>query len=1510
MSATKISKRRLIVVLGMHRSGTSAITKSLELLGVGLGGNLHPAGFDNPKGFWEDRECIAINDSLLMHLDSTYDRLGLAWDEIKTDAQVSELKLRATQLILRKQEENNGIWGFKDPRTCRLLGFWKDVFLALECEVCFVIAVRNPASVTASLATRNDIPPEKSYFLWLQHVLPPLSFMKDARRVVVDYDELLANPYSQLVRISAKLGLVLPEPQSSMVKDFESNFLESGLRHACFTEAELALDSRASTIVFSTYNLLHRLSKDLESLESASVLATLKELNARLIDVRPAFDYINCLENERMSLWQAIAERDKQIVNLNQAVIERDGQIVNLNQAVIERDGQIVNLNQAVIERDGQIVNLNQAVIERDKQIVNLNQAVIERDGQIVNLVAERNHILESTSWKITKPFRFIRSTLVNKPYRLIRKIFSDSARQLWLALPIPTPKKLLLKQNLFNNMPSIFRWSQAYRSWAAMNAPCNVEPDLNANSVGVPASVSDKYVPLHETFPPKDVPVRLIAFYLPQFHAITENNEWWGDGFTEWTNVKPAQPQFDRHYQPHIPGELGYYNLLDASVQQRQIELAKLYGIGGFCFYTYWFAGKLLLEKPLENYLSDRSLSLPFCLCWANENWSRRWDGLDSEVLIAQKHSPDDDLAFITHVSQYLRDERYIRIDGKPLLLVYRPSLLPSAKKTAQRWREWCMLNDIGEIYLAYTQSFETVDPSQYGFDAAIEFPPNNSSPPNITETVKPLNKIFGGIVYDWRIFVERSRNYQKTNYKLFRGVCPSWDNTARRKNNGTVFLNSTPQGYQEWLSNAVTETCSRITNPNERLIFVNAWNEWAEGAHLEPDQRYGYAYLQATRNALTGETYVSGKRQKIVLVAHDAYPHGAQQLVLNLAKTLNQGLGFHVDLVCLGDGPLKIEYAKWATVHDLTGIDARGPEAVNLAKRLYESSIRVALVNTTVSGYFLETLTTQGFECVALIHELRGVLNQLNLHGQAASISTHAKKIVFPAIEVAVSFNDVAPTAPDKIVIRPQGLYKRRGKAKNRAEDRVRLRQKLGLPLGTSIILGAGYADHRKGIDLFVEAGLQLALSNPTARWVWIGHWEQGMQRVVEKKLAKFPAMKDRFIFPGLQSDTDIYYGGADVFALTSREDPFPSVVLEALEAEVPVVAFEGAGGFISLLNEGCGRLVAKDDAQAFARTVGDMLEATQQREELGKRGAMLINERFSFRHYAFDLLDLLGIKINRVSVIVPNYNYAQYLPERLLSIIKQTYPIFEIIFLDDCSMDGSVNVAEKILESTEINYRIIINDKNSGSVFRQWQKGVELASGTHIWIAEADDSCCDSFLTEVIGGFKSPNVILSYCESQQMGEGGEILSKNYLDYVADVDQEQWLRPYVRSGKDEIVHSLSVKNTIPNVSAIVFEKNNIQNLLKEKIEEICSYRIAGDWIAYTLALENGKIAFSPKPLNMHRRHSRGVTIGNLNKLQIEEIRRVQKFVAERHDIPAERGEAARKYIQTLSRQFGLAEN
>ena len=358
-------------------------------------------------------------------------------------------------------------------------------------------------------------------------------------------------------------------------------------------------------------------------------------------------------------------------------------------------------------------------------------------------------------------------------------------------------------------------------------------------------------HVPYRRDNMPSPLPATLIAFYLPQFHAIPENDEWWGKGFTEWRNVSRALPQFYGHMQPRIPADLGFYNLLDGEVMRQQAELASEYGIGAFCFYFYWFAGKTLLEEPVRKWRDDATITLPYCLCWANENWARRWDGRNTDILISQQHSPEDDLRFIAHIGSYLRDTRYLRVEGKPVVLVYRPALMPNPKATARRWREWCLANGIGEIHLAYVQGFERPDPRDIGFDAAVEFPPNMSNPPSIAASQRLINPDFSGDVVDWRVMATDLATRSLPDYTLYPGVNPGWDNEPRRSGKGRIYQHASPRGYEDWLHRTIHARLATAPDTH-RLIFINAWNEWAEGAVLEPDARLGHAWLEATRRAL----------------------------------------------------------------------------------------------------------------------------------------------------------------------------------------------------------------------------------------------------------------------------------------------------------------------------------------------------------------------------------------------------------------------------------------------------------------------------------------------------------------------------------------------------------------------------------------------------------------------------------------------------------------------------------
>lgn len=357
-----------------------------------------------------------------------------------------------------------------------------------------------------------------------------------------------------------------------------------------------------------------------------------------------------------------------------------------------------------------------------------------------------------------------------------------------------------------------------------------------------------------HQDNPPVDPCVKVLAYYLPQFHPFPQNDAWWGKGFTEWSNVGKAQPNYAGHYQPHCPIHLGYYDLRLIDNMIEQARLARNYGIYGFCYYFYWFNGTVLMHQPLEQMLADPRVDMPFCLMWANENWSRRWDGKDDDILIAQAHSRADSLAFIRHLGRYFQDDRYVRVNGLPVLIVYRANLIPDIAETGRLWREEALRLGLPGLYLVAAQSFDITSPAPFGFDAAVQFPPHPFRQyPDHQPEVTITNPAFTGRIHGYPDVAQRFVQRADEPYKVWRACMLSWDNTARKQDGATIFKDFSLQGYQQWLSHNLNVTAhDPRLNDDERLTFVNAWNEWAEGSHLEPDRRFGYGYLQATYDAV----------------------------------------------------------------------------------------------------------------------------------------------------------------------------------------------------------------------------------------------------------------------------------------------------------------------------------------------------------------------------------------------------------------------------------------------------------------------------------------------------------------------------------------------------------------------------------------------------------------------------------------------------------------------------------
>ena len=351
--------------------------------------------------------------------------------------------------------------------------------------------------------------------------------------------------------------------------------------------------------------------------------------------------------------------------------------------------------------------------------------------------------------------------------------------------------------------------------------------------------------------FQRKDSDIKYLAFYLPQFHPTKENDEWWGKGFTEWRNVARALPMFAGHYQPHIPADLGFYDLRNAETIKEQVDLARRYGIYGFVFHYYWFGGKRLLEAPMNLFLEHKEIDFPFCICWANETWSRRWDGSETDILMKQDHNEETDRLFIKDAIELFKDNRYIRIDGRPLLIIYRPDIFPSLKNTIATWKAYCESQGLPTPFVVGALTFDNNDPTIFGCEAGVEFPPHGLSPWPITSQKRILNPNYKGIVFDARSIIQDKDYLSDTPFLKFRTVFPGWDNTPRKPNLGVVYDHTSPEFYKEWLKD-VSEYTIKNMPPEKRFVFINAWNEWAEGAHLEPDFKFGNRFLEATSDVI----------------------------------------------------------------------------------------------------------------------------------------------------------------------------------------------------------------------------------------------------------------------------------------------------------------------------------------------------------------------------------------------------------------------------------------------------------------------------------------------------------------------------------------------------------------------------------------------------------------------------------------------------------------------------------
>jgi len=1124
-------RRKLIVILGMHRSGTSALTRGLQVLGVNLGQSLmgRVEGI-NDKGFWEDEDIVHLNEEILAFIGHRWHSLApLTESELATLYQ-SQFMDRAVETLASKVSQGT-ILGLKDPRFCKLLVFWLKVFDQLELDVRYIIATRNPVSVKESLTARDKFDPRKSYYLWLQHVLTPLSQPSViTNSIVVDFDDLLAAPKQQLQRIADRFDLALDE---SAYLTYSQEFLEEGLRHSVHLPNAVDSDPDCPPQVRETYRWLRHLAgsdnaNDLHELDTkilpvlhdierfSQLFALVNRYDRELRTLRSAFD--SETESARNALVSLRAKLESDGADWAAAISARDEEVQRLKQEINALSGDLDRAKSYKVlakERSEQLEQLKATNKSQAAEILHLQEQLSTSEGQRIAAESSLNAIRGSRIWRSTAPVRRLGNTVrrsrstasivkqkiaaqggvvptvrkviaITKTHGLaglqhrLRTAVSSRVAERVFAVERPAPSipfrpyylnpyyeitdedtraapSVALHLHLFhedligqisgylNNCPysydlyvsvqegsdrqalkkylsdtlakasaiiveevpnrgrdiapfiiqfgkrlqsyefvghihskksphsrelsswlthilgllfgnpgsdgrelvQIFNllrsgakvvypegplsiamdrsgWSDnfeiarellaRYTSYRAEDFPIVEFPqgtmfwargDRIVDLLNLPLSWEDfpqepipadgtiahaierlilvltsrfdgQCIKLHKGDSTVEYPYyedqidfssklgsdtpKVLAYYLPQFHPTPENDEWHGEGFTEWYKVRAANPLFAGHYQQHIPHpDIGYYLLDSPATLEKQANLMKKAGVYGQIFYHYWFGGRLILEKPAQMLLANPQIEMPYCFCWANENWTRRWDGNESEILLAQDYSEQDAGAFIRYLMPFFRDPRYITIEGRPVLMVYRASSIPDAQLYVEVWAKECEAQGIPRPYVVAVLTRGATDPRDFGMDAGTERVLHDwtgGGCPEISSDL-PMFGEFGGsaLSYDDVSAYYMSQDGNKP-FTYFRSIVPIWDNTARYGEQAYLVHGSTPSKFQAWMERLV-EQSRRDYGPEKRFIIVNAWNEWAEGAHLEPDTRYGYAYLNSVGRALTGQPF-----------------------------------------------------------------------------------------------------------------------------------------------------------------------------------------------------------------------------------------------------------------------------------------------------------------------------------------------------------------------------------------------------------------------------------------------------------------------------------------------------------------------------------------------------------------------------------------------------------------------------------------------------------------------------
>lgn len=860
---------------------------------------------------------------------------------------------------------------------------------------------------------------------------------------------------------------------------------------------------------------------------------------------------------------------------------------------------------------------------------------------------------------------------------------------------------------------------------------------------------------------------VRTVAFYLPQFHPVPENDRWWGAGFTEWTNVTKATPVFDNHHQPNLPADLGFYDLRTPETQESQSCLAAKYGVHAFCYYYYWFNGRKMLERPIEQMVERTAPDQPFCVCWANENWSRNWDGQNKFVLLEQEYTLESSRALIHEFIRLMRDPRYLRYKGRPVLVIYRIRVIPNWLEIAKMWRDECEAAGIGKIHLCAVRfGLEPLEgpPAEYGVDQYVLFPPHEASRTDGRNLVKGLKPEFTGEIFEYDAVVDGDLERFSGGYPwpVHRGVMLGWDNTPRRQNDSRIFVGATPARFAFWINNVARQD-AEYGDPEEALIFINAWNEWAEGTTLEPNQRFGHGYLEGVRMMLESNEAVEGKVLSATLSSGGPANHRDNDADAVVSYEVHPGRlsrleGRPTILLCahvVSDKLFGGERSYLDMLEALERLDvnvvAAMPTDRHPAYTDFVASRAVAVVtlpyrqirggraeNTAITEAFCAII--KEFEVDAVYANTTVLLEPLLAARNLGKIAVvHAREIISLDCDLADQLGHRAPAfirdtfeRTDFIVansVATQDIFFRPGQTFCVPNVVDHAQFDMNNVFGSTInfaIISSNIP--KKGVSDFIEVARICADRDLPARFLVIGPKHAHLDRLIRLGLPRNVEIAGYEASPrAAMSKTNV------VISLSHFAESFGRTVAEGLAARRPVIAYDW-GAVPELIEHGkTGFLAPYRDTLAVADYCERLCRQPDLIRSMGEAGraAMIssIAPPLFWQRMKTSFEIILGKSLNPrtesrgLTIIVPIYNAFEAVSNCIQSL-KRALPeedSVRMLLIDDGSSDGRIG---SLLDEADLTdrFHVIRNPRNLGYT-RTINLGIEWAGTDDVVLLNSD-------------------------------------------------------------------------------------------------------------------------------------------------------------------------------------------